>query len=69
MLPSGKSKASYYLRFSISNTPGVLSKISRILSKFKVSIASLTQSDINNNNCAQIIIITHKTYRENLKKL
>jgi len=68
VLHSGKSKASYYLRFSILDKPGVLSKISGILGKFKVSIASLTQSDISDNDCAQIIIITHKTYRENLEK-
>jgi homoserine dehydrogenase len=68
VLHSGKSKASYYLRFSILDKPGVLSKISGILGKFKVSIASLTQSDINDNDFAQIIIITHKTCRENLEK-
>jgi homoserine dehydrogenase len=68
ILPACKSKASYYLRFSILDEPGVLSKISGIFGKFKVSIASLTQADINDNNCAQIIIITHKTYCENLEK-
>jgi homoserine dehydrogenase len=68
VLPSGKSKASYYLRFSILDKSGVLSKISGILGKFKVSIASLTQSDIIDNDCAQIIIITHKTCNGNLEK-
>jgi homoserine dehydrogenase len=68
VLHSGKSKASYYLRFSILDKPGVLSKISGILGNFKVSIASLNQSDISDNDCAQIIIITHKTCRENLEK-
>jgi homoserine dehydrogenase len=68
VLPSGKNKASYYLRFAILDRPGVLSKISGILGKCKVSIASLTQSDINDNDCAQVIIITHKAYRENLEK-
>ncbi|MDR3195763.1 MAG: homoserine dehydrogenase [Endomicrobium sp.] len=67
VLPSGKSKASYYLRFAILDKH-VLSKISGILGKFKVSIASLTQSDISDNGCAQIIIITHKTCRKNLEK-
>lgn len=68
VLHSGKSKASYYLRFSILDKPGVLSKISGILGKLKVSIASLAQSDISDNACAQIIIFTHKTCRENLEK-
>jgi homoserine dehydrogenase len=68
VLPSGKSKASYYLRFAILDKSGVLSKISGILGKFKVSIASLTQFDISDNDCAKIIIITHKTCRKNLEK-
>jgi homoserine dehydrogenase len=68
ILPSGKSKASYYLRFSILNKLGVLSKIFSILDKFKVSITSFTQSDISDNGYAQIVIITHKTYRESLEK-
>ncbi|MDR1087186.1 MAG: homoserine dehydrogenase [Endomicrobium sp.] len=68
IFPSGKSKASYYLRFAILDKPGVLSKISGILGKFKVSIASLTQSDISDNDCTQIIIITHEACRENLEK-
>ncbi|MCA6072956.1 MAG: ACT domain-containing protein [Endomicrobium sp.] len=44
-------------------------KISGILGKFKVSIGNLTQSDISDNDCAQIIIITHKTCRENLERV
>jgi homoserine dehydrogenase len=70
ILPSGKSKAPYYLRFSILDRPGVLSKISGILGKFKVSIANLSQSDIHTNdaNYVRITIITHETCCENLEK-
>ncbi|MDR0956538.1 MAG: homoserine dehydrogenase [Endomicrobium sp.] len=68
IIPSGKSRAPYYLRLSVFDKPGVLSKISGILGKYKVSIASLSQPDINDSNYARIIIITHETYRENIEK-
>ncbi|MDR3113412.1 MAG: homoserine dehydrogenase [Endomicrobium sp.] len=69
ILPCGKSKAPYYLRFTVVDKPGVLSKISGILGKYRVSIASLAQPDDGvDDDYAKIIIITHETYRENLEK-
>jgi len=68
ILPSGKSKAPYYLRFSVVDKPGVLSKISGILGKFKVSIASLSQPDMAEDGITQIVVTTHETSRENLEK-
>ncbi|MDR3253583.1 MAG: homoserine dehydrogenase, partial [Endomicrobium sp.] len=69
ILPAGKSKASYYLRFAILDQPGILSRIFKILGDFKVSIANLVaQPDINNKNYGRVIIITHETYRINLEK-
>ena len=68
VLPAGKSKAAYYLRFSVVDKPGVLSKISGILGKYRVSIASLAQPDVSEESDVQIIIITHQTGRENLDK-
>ncbi|MDR1195923.1 MAG: ACT domain-containing protein, partial [Endomicrobium sp.] len=70
ILPAGKSKASYYLRFNVIDKPGVLAKISGILGKYRVSIASLSQPDMEEDgNCiTQIIITTHITNRENLEK-
>ena len=68
VLPSGKSKAAYYLRLSVVDRPGVLSRISGILGKNKVSIASLAQPDMSDSDSVQIIIITHETIRENIEK-
>ncbi|MCL2390028.1 MAG: homoserine dehydrogenase [Endomicrobia bacterium] len=68
ILPAGKSKASYYIRLNVIDKPGVLSKISGILGKYKVSIASLAQPDISGGDYVQVIIITHETYRENIEK-
>lgn len=68
ILPSGKSKAAYYLRFNVVDKPGVLSKISGILGKYKVSIASVSQPDMGEDGITQIIVTTHITNRENLEK-
>lgn len=68
VLPAGKSKAAYYLRFTVVDKPGVLAKLSGILGQQKVSIASLAQPDDGGDDFAKIIIITHETYRENLEK-
>ncbi|GHT46480.1 homoserine dehydrogenase [Endomicrobiia bacterium] len=68
VLPSGKSKAPYYLRFEVLDKPDVLSKILWILGKCKVSIANLEQLGVSSNGYTRIIILTHETYRENLEK-
>jgi homoserine dehydrogenase len=68
VLPAGKSKAPYYLRFNVVDKPGVLSKISGILGKYKVSIASVSQPDMEDDGITQIIVTTHVTNRENLEK-
>lgn len=68
ILPAGKSAAPYYLRFNVVDKPGVLSKISGILGKYKVSIASVSQPDMDDEGITQIIVTTHKTNRENLEK-
>lgn len=68
ILPSGKSKAPYYLRFNVIDKPGVLSKLSGILGKYKVSIASVSQPDMEDDGITQIIVTTHMTNRENLEQ-
>ncbi|MDR3071141.1 MAG: homoserine dehydrogenase [Endomicrobium sp.] len=68
IIAPGKSRASYYLRFTVVDKPGVLAKISGILGRFKISVTSLLQQDTSNRDCVKIIIITHETYRENIEK-
>ena len=60
---------SLYLRFKVKDKPGVLSSITKIFAGSKVSIKSLIQKADKKNNEASIIIITHKNYEKNYKKL
>ena len=50
---------SAYLRFEVEDRPGVLSKITNIFSKNKVSIKRLLQNPNKNKKTSSIVIITH----------
>ena len=58
---------SLYLRFEVNDKPGVLSKITNRLAKFKISVKRLIQTPDKRNNKATIVIITHKTNERNFK--
>ena len=51
---------SAYLRFEVEDRPGILSNITNIFSKNKVSIKRLVQNPHKNKKSSSIIIITHK---------
>jgi homoserine dehydrogenase len=52
---------SLYLRFEVKDIPGVLSKITKRLAKYKISVKRLIQTPDKKNNKATVVIITHKT--------
>ncbi len=60
---------SAYLRFEVLDKPGVLSNITNIFSKNKVSIKRLVQNPIKNKRSSSIIIITHDAKNKRLKKI
>lgn len=58
-LSPDKRISRYYLRFNTEDRPGILSKISGVLAKYNISIASVIQKAIN--KCyVPIVLITHK---------
>ena len=59
---------SLYLRFEVKDKPGVLSKITNRLAKYKISVKRLIQTPDKKNNKATIVIITHKTNELNSNK-
>ena len=60
---------SSYLRFEVIDKPGILSKITNIFSKNKVSIKRLVQNPNKNKKSSSIIIITHKSKDKSLNKI
>ena len=60
---------SAYLRFEVLDKPGVLSNITKIFSKNRVSIKRLVQNPNKNKKISSIIIITHKSKNKSLNKI
>lgn len=60
----------YYIRFSTIDKPGVLAKISGILSRFSISIASVVQLEQQKRpaSLVPIMMIIHEAKESNLRK-
>jgi len=61
-------KTRFYIRFSAIDRPGVLAKISGILGKYNISIASVTQKEKTNSNVVPIVMMTHEALELNMAK-
>jgi len=57
----------FYLRIVVKDKPGVLSKITSILSTYKISIQSILQQPLSNPKFANLVIITHNAKEKNMK--
>ena len=60
---------SAYLRFDVSDIPGVLSDITNVFSKNKVSIKRLVQDPNKGKKSSSVTIITHIAKDSQLKKI
>jgi len=58
----------YYVRLSVKDATGVLSKIAGLFSKHSVSISEVKQVSLDGGE-ATIIVITHLAHESNVKKL
>ncbi|MFH1457759.1 MAG: homoserine dehydrogenase [Candidatus Omnitrophota bacterium] len=57
----------YYIRFMALDKPGVLAKISGILAKFGISIASVTQKARRKTQVVPIVMVIHEAKERNLR--
>jgi homoserine dehydrogenase len=62
-----KYSNSLYLRFEVKDKPGVLSRITNRLAKYKISVKRLIQTPDKKSKKATVVIITHKTNELNSK--
>ena len=60
---------SSYFRIEVKDLPGVLSSITKIFARNKISIKNLIQKPNKKNKKASIIIITHKNLEKNYRNL
>ena len=63
-----KYSNSLYIRLEVYDKPGVLSQITKNLTKYKISIERIIQIPEHKKKTASIIIITHKTNELNSNK-
>ncbi|MFH1586997.1 MAG: homoserine dehydrogenase [Candidatus Diapherotrites archaeon] len=68
LLPKDEFSSAYYLRINAKDEPGVLSKISGILGKNKVSILSVIQEEKSSKGFVPLIFITHKSVERLVQK-
>lgn len=61
-------KTCYYLRFSVVDKPGVLAKITGILGKYEISIASVIQHKAREAGNVPLVMMTHLAEEGNLQK-
>ncbi len=64
-----KHVCSSYLRIEVKDLPGVLSSITKIFAKNRISIKNLVQSPDKKKRIASIVIITHQNSEKNFNKL
>jgi homoserine dehydrogenase len=57
----------YYIRFTAVDKPGVLAKISGVLAKFKISIASVKQKEKGKNQFVPIVMLIHEAKEIDLR--
>lgn len=57
----------YYIRFMAIDKPGVLAKISGLLGKHGISIASVTQKERQKQKVVPIVMITHEAKEKDLR--
>ena len=57
----------YYIRFMTVDKPGVLAKISGVLAKFGISIASVSQKEKRRAQIVPIVMVVHDAKEKNLR--
>jgi homoserine dehydrogenase len=67
ILPISEIQSAYYLRLRVSDKPGVLAGVTKILADRNISIDALLQKEPDDNETeADIVILTHVTVEKNM---
>jgi homoserine dehydrogenase len=63
----GKIRSEYYLRFTVIDRPGVLSRISGILGAHSISIASVLQKERGAEDGVPVVMMTHEATEKDIQ--
>ena len=58
----------YYLRFSVLDKPGVMSRITGVLGKNSISISSMIQKGRKADEAVPVVMMTHEAIEHNIRK-
>ena len=61
-------ESEYYIRLSVDDKAGVLSKITTILGKCSISVAQVVQAEQREGDKASLVVITHVTKEHSVNK-
>lgn len=61
-------EARYYIRISCIDKPGVLAKVSGILGRHKISIASVAQKERRKAKIVPVVMMTHEAKEKNMRQ-
>jgi homoserine dehydrogenase len=60
-------RCAYYLRFTVQDVPGILSKLAGILGDHDISIASVVQRGRERGGNVPLVMITHEATEQNIQ--
>lgn len=60
-------QSKYYIRFMVIDKPGALAKISGILARYKISIASVSQKERRRARVVPVVILTHEAREKEIR--
>ena len=66
--PPDQFLSRYYLRFSVLDQPGVLSKISGLLGEHNISIASVIQKEVHPVDSVPLVMLTYEAYEHDMQE-
>lgn len=68
VMPMDDVRTRYYLRIGVADRPGVLARIAGALSERAISIASVIQKEVDGQDTAEIVIMTHDAREADLQR-
>jgi homoserine dehydrogenase len=69
VVPMGELRTGYYLRLMITDRPGVLAQIARVLGDAEISIASVLQKETDEEaRTAELVIMTHESKEASMQE-
>jgi len=68
LLPAAEVRGTFYLRFEVSDRPGVLAHIAGLLARAQVSIATVVQREHQRRGKATVVLQTHEAGEHSLRR-